>query len=686
MRITFPKIFSSKIKNPEKTQADSRKPVVISSDKNNVTSAPIDAVSSSVLASVTYKKKLTREEVSDIVKHLIKQNSMLKTYIDKDFLEKFDYENAQEHIDNLKFLVQNDSDFAYSNVFTNGYFYSKQGLDAFNIIKSKFSADSSKRRSMIDIACGEFTVSDVLQAEKKHLFDKFNNDSYSDIFFIKEVLKLSQEEYERLETTGLLDKKITYASKHEPINKTFEVYSSVNNGIVWSTDKFKFLEECIINASNGSDEKLQSIANKLCNIKNKKFVSELLDNKENSSIDIEFIANNLDEIHSLVHKKIEDYEDSPFFGGFLTLLKLLNKDNIEVFNELINLDGIDQDLLEKTLQYAYSKENCDYIKQIISDINSGEKELIDLPAFKHAKLNKRIDSQRNSTIQEFDADTSIDEAKRETKEGEIYTIGEDVYINHNGEPQKIKLDKTTYQKLFPPFKSLCIQQGRGTGDCYFLTGGLISFWKNDNARAYLLNMFEMDGNDIIVTFPKFENYPVRFKNGEIKLGDKHAQTSLGNLMLEQAYSKAKYAYKNKLANTDDVDADKAMDFIYGGRECDVFDEITGLNKSKQYVDKSYKQFLNGEKNAEYVTHEQMYKLLDKYSTDDKSLLCASTKAQDEGMKIGYGVTSKHAYAIENIDKENRTVTLINPYNSLYTTTLSYEDFAVHFLTLSVIEL
>ena len=198
MRITFPKIFSSKIKKADTTQADNQKQVLITSDENNAVSAPINAVSSSVLASVTYKKKLTREEVSDILKPLIKKNYMFKTCIEKDFLEKFDYENAQEHIDNLKFLVQNDSDFAYGQIVTNGYFYSKQGLDAFNIIKSHYSADNRKRRSMVDLACGEFTVSDVLQAEKKHLFDKFNNDSYSDIFFVKEDLKLSQEECERL--------------------------------------------------------------------------------------------------------------------------------------------------------------------------------------------------------------------------------------------------------------------------------------------------------------------------------------------------------------------------------------------------------------------------------------------------------------------------------------------------------
>ena len=42
-------------------------------------------------------------------------------------------------------------------------------------------------------------------------------------------------------------------------------------------------------------------------------------------------------------------------------------------------------------------------------------------------------------------------------------------------------------------------------------------------------------------------------------------------------------------------------------------------------------------------------------------------------------TDNHAYSVQSIDKENRTITVINPWNGGVIQTLSYEDFLKEFV-------
>ena len=646
-------------------------------------------VSAATLASVSYRPKLSREEAQAQLIGLCRLYPEIKYHADKEFFEKFDYDNAQEHIDNISFLASKGSDFGYGSAFRSGYFYSKDGIDAINILKSRYSSKGvGSYRSNLDIAIGCFSPESVIKANQEGLFDtiKVSMSDFNKINVIADVLKnLNNEELLRLKKSGMLEKGIPYASENDDINRVF-----ATRGYEFGVNNLKLIENLIFKDSENNDD-IKNISNKLIALKNKKFIKNIIDNRFNKNkdnLDIKFLADNTDEIHSLIHSKIKNYEDSPFMGGFSSLLSKLNKTNFETFKNLVSVQGMNQHLLERTVDYLYSKENCEYVQNIIDKINSGEEELIGLPVYKYAQINPRVNSARDSQIQEFEENTPDEEISSKTKNGEVFSVGDSVYINEDGIKTLLGLDKNTYKKLFPPFKSLCIRQGDETGDCYFLSGGLIAFWKNDKAKAQLLKMFSMDGNDVIVTIPDFKKYPVRFPNGEIELGDKHADTSIGNLMLEQAYAKAKYCSENKIKNTAIVNSDKAMDYIYGGYESDVFNELLGTNRAKQYVNDDYRSDVTRENYRSYmnfVKQNQMYDILDKYADTDKYLLAAGTKTRDEGTMREYGISSKHAYAIENIDPENRTVTVINPYNSLYNAKISYEDFAEHFVSLSVCE-
>ena len=82
----------------------------------------------------------------------------------------------------------------------------------------------------------------------------------------------------------------------------------------------------------------------------------------------------------------------------------------------------------------------------------------------------------------------------------------------------------------------------------------------------------------------------------------------------------------------------------------------------------------------------MPEIYDKYSDLNKYMVCLGSGSREDGFLPEYGVTPRHAYAVENIDTENKTVTIINPHNSLYTSTISYEQAIKYFSHISVIEI
>ncbi len=93
----------------------------------------ISRVSASALACATQNKK-PKAQVNNELRKILKQCYI---YPPDDFYEKFDYENAQEHINHLKFLACNHISGAWQ-IFGNGYFYSKEGLEAFNLLTDYF--------------------------------------------------------------------------------------------------------------------------------------------------------------------------------------------------------------------------------------------------------------------------------------------------------------------------------------------------------------------------------------------------------------------------------------------------------------------------------------------------------------------------------------------------------------------
>lgn len=609
--------------------------------------------------------------------------------IDKDtineLMENFDYNNAERHLKNLTYIF--DNDIRLADKIKNGWFSSKEGAAAFEEISRIFNFKTNLNyRSSADIILSEMDVKSWKHAKEIGLVDFAKTSKLDSKAFIT-MSKMSKEKFEQLISSGLPARGINYASDNKDINNLYiHLVGRKSRKLQYSLSapKLEKLETLIKEVTDNNQQKIKDLVLKMQTLSDDTIrnITDSIYPVDN----LEFYVNNVENIHKKLEHSIKNFDEDDFYCNFNDIMSSLNKDNAFLLDKLLTIDGIDQRKLGFALSYADSPAKIHHLDVIIDKIKSGEETIIALPYVKHAEVNPRITQAKYAQLPKFETGTTPESLVGKTKQGQVAAIGDKMYIHDRGKMVELGISTRTYEKLFPPYETLCIRQGNQTGNCYFLSGGLITFMKNDYARVNLLKLIKQEGNDIVITFPAFPQTPVRFKNGTINLQKLHADTSLGNLMLEQAYAKARYAAAHKISDASKVNADKAMDFIYGGHENEVFNELLGTKDAKEYIMKSYADANEKTKNHSLVNENEMYKLLDRYAGRDDVLLCAGSGIRDGGYLPDYGVNPNHAYCIEKIDPQNKTVTIINPYNTLYYTTITYEQFKDYFASLAVKEL
>ena len=608
--------------------------------------------------------------------------------IDKDtineLMENFDYNNAERHLKNLTYIF--DNDIRLADKIKNGWFSSKEGAAAFEEISRIFNFKTNLNyRSSADIILSEMDVKSWKHAKEIGLVDFAKTSKLDSKEFIT-MSKMSKEKFEQLISSGLPARGINYASDNKDINNLYiHLFDRKSRKLqnYLCAPVLKKLETLIKETASNNPQKIKELTLKMQTLSD----DIIIDIYAFYPIDnLEFYVNNVENIHKKLEHSIKNFDEDDFYCNFNDIMSSLNKDNAFLLDKLLTIDGIDQRKLGFALSYADSPAKIHHLDVIIDKIKSGEETIIALPYVKHAEVNPRITQAKYAQLPKFETGTTPESLVGKTKQGQVAAIGDKMYIHDRGKMVELGISTRTYEKLFPPYETLCIRQGNQTGNCYFLSGGLITFMKNDYARVNLLKLIKQEGNDIVITFPAFPQTPVRFKNGTINLQKLHADTSLGNLMLEQAYAKARYAAAHKISDASKVNADKAMDFIYGGHENEVFNELLGTKDAKEYIMDSYADANGKTKNHSLVNENEMYKLLDRYAGRDDVLLCAGSGIRDGGYLPDYGVNPNHAYCIEKIDPQNKTVTIINPYNTLYYTTITYEQFKDYFANLAVKEL
>ncbi len=126
------------------------------------------------------------------------------------------------------------------------------------------------------------------------------------------------------------------------------------------------------------------------------------------------------------------------------------------------------------------------------------------------------------------------EAITKLEEGEVFSVGEKMFVKTQNGYEELKIDRTTYEKLFPPVERYAISQNLVT-NC-----GKISSWngmiKNPTSRIELYKMFEQTENGVIVNMTH-AGYLQEFKWNELPdmYRVENLQGSLGWKMLEYTY-------------------------------------------------------------------------------------------------------------------------------------------------------
>ncbi len=143
--------------------------------------------------------------------------------------------------------------------------------------------------------------------------------------------------------------------------------------------------------------------------------------------------------------------------------------------------------------------------------------------------------------------TSDEEAKNVLKVGDVFEVEgqKNIFIfDKKGQAVQLTLDKPMYFKLFPPIERYATSQNQ-IGNCWELAS-VNSLLCDPEERSNFLSLYEQDGDDIIIVFPRTNN-KTRFKNAELPEGTKDRFYSFGAQGIRLfEYAHGKEVYSNKI--------------------------------------------------------------------------------------------------------------------------------------------
>ncbi len=328
-----------------------------------------------------------------------------------------------------------------------------------------------------------------------------------------------------------------------------------------------------------------------------------------------------------------------YYGTFKTSDNSKIKDlkiNDDYYRGLNFLYSLGDDVLAQYADIDTLKPSI-YTDSVYVDFNFSPKVQEDINILKAADIAVKTDTTGTVTFGGKVAELtvknySIADAETKTKAGEVFTIGDALYVNDGEKMMPLKMTKAQYLELFPTLGRYAVSQG-GYGDCYFVSGVLLGSAANPISYAQLLQMMDVNQvtGDVTVTFNGLSDYPVKFEKGELFVTDYRGSggrwysskiainTSKGMRMFEQAFALAKFAYDSSATiEAKDLDIDDAMahienglnneaqNAVFGeelGAECVVLNNCESYSKSSIDGKASYvKNYLTAKNNI-YLTEE-----------------------------------------------------------------------------------
>ena len=224
-------------------------------------------------------------------------------------------------------------------------------------------------------------------------------------------------------------------------------------------------------------------------------------------------------------EKTENKKDMPqLSGAYLKAVFMPNAQapikQIEKNKEFIrdSFDNIDEKSTADLAKMMVKNENKQSLKDLIDLVLEG-----DVPAYciyntcseAYLQDNIKDDIQMLKTAKEQNLPPqdlmvknydSNEAGVNNAKVGDVFSVGDEknVYIKTDDNSSKrLKFDKDTYFKLFPPVERFAMNQS-SMGDCYLIST-LDNIYQDTETRVKILDCFEQDGDNLKVQVPNDKN-------------------------------------------------------------------------------------------------------------------------------------------------------------------------------------
>ncbi len=217
----FSRLFNKSKITPEQSQQGNSNSSN-SSSFNVLNSAESNYGMATVNRSSLQDGSLTREQVEKILKGFLKNDEYKISMYSELFsnLDKLDYKNIHRHLQNIQTLFAMRVNFP-GTIVKNGYFYSEDGAQAFDVLSAMLSSKSkSGYVSPLSIALGDYTPETVFVLKKRGLLSASEIENSKRL---NKLAKLSDEDYlafqkrvdESISKTGHSFEKLSISLKKE---------------------------------------------------------------------------------------------------------------------------------------------------------------------------------------------------------------------------------------------------------------------------------------------------------------------------------------------------------------------------------------------------------------------------------------------------------------------------------------
>lgn len=282
-----------------------------------------------------------------------------------------------------------------------------------------------------------------------------------------------------------------------------------------------------------------------------------------------------------------------------------------------------------------------------------------------------------SLIKTFSNDTDISTISKSVRVGDVYEKGGQLFVRA-GENKftPLKMDKKTFDKLFPPLFSAFNQQN--LGDCW-LVSAIDNLMDYPEGRSKLFQMFEQRGKDIYVKFETGAK-PIKFENGKvISMSGRQIHGATGIQMLEQAYAVHRQnAYNGNMSIVDIASLTNLNELnnkLTEGKALEAWESILGRNGQSIY------------------DNNTALKSIEAYSQKTGTVLGISFYNPTVAVNGIEGLIDEklhlfgnHAYALKSYDATTGMLYLTNPWNTSTLIEVPLETAMKHFKRLDVINL